>query len=169
MHMPTFPSAGPGSGALDPALRVLLRIGLIGFLGGFAALGSMWAFGSMPDDAAQWKLCISLMRAVFYSCVFAGVVVIAVSGGVLWWRQRRALHAARWFRIMMPLVVLAIPAFHVLGRVTALRLYDAVDEHRLGDAAALWNTLGVTYVSAFLVLTALATIGWIKPRLGQSP
>jgi hypothetical protein len=154
----------------DPAeflLKFMRYLGMFGLVGGLGALAAMWAFGPRPETAEQWQVLIGAMRPVFYACFFAGVVILVIAGVISWWKHRQALHAARWFKAMMVMVFVAIPALHFTSRSIALRLYAALDEGRLEEAAALWNQLGWMFLIGFVVMLIIAGIGILKPRLGQ--
>ena len=92
MHAEVAPST------VDRALRALRSLGLIGLLGGLAALSALWAFGPRPDTIDGWRMLVSAMRAIFYPCVFAGILILVPVGLTLWWRRRFALRGQRWFR-----------------------------------------------------------------------
>ena len=153
--------------AADLSLRIVRFVGLVGFLGGLASLASLWAFGPRPVDEAQWRMLIHAMRSVFYPCVFFGIVLLVFSGTAIWWTRRQPLHGQRWFKLMMVLIVIAVPALHLSARFTMLKLLNMVEESRLEDANALWNRLGMLYVTAVVVFLVVSSIGIIKPRMGQ--
>lgn len=153
--------------ALLRLLRLGRALGLIGLLGGLASLASMWMFGPRPDDLAQWRLLVGLMRAVFYPCVFAGIVVLVAVGLSLWWRRRRELRGRRWFHVFAIGLFIAIPALHLSSRYAALSLYRAVDANDLAAATQRWDRLGLLFSVGFLVMLALSALVTIKPRLGQ--
>lgn len=152
----------------ESLLKISRFLGMLGFLGGLAALGSMWAFGSPPRTQPQWELFIGLMRPVFFSCVFMGIVILAFAGTMSWWRHRRKLHRSRWFRVMIVLLLIAVPTLHLSARSIAMQLYAAVDANHLDDAARLWNQLGKYFAIGFIVMLAISAIGILKPTLGQS-
>jgi hypothetical protein len=153
--------------AADILLRLVRFVGLIGFLGGLAALAALWAFGPRPATADQWHMLIHAMRSVFYPCVFLGIVLLVISGIAIWWRRRAALHGLRWFRVMMVIIVLAVPALHLSARFTMLKLDAMVKHAQLQEAAALWNRLGLLYVTATAVFMVVSIIVMLKPGFGQ--
>jgi hypothetical protein len=152
---------------LDSVLKMLRYIGLLGFLGGLAALSAMWAFGPVPETVEQWRLAIGYMRPIFYACFFAGVVILVIAGGLSWWRHRREFHGQWWFRLMIGLLIIAVPTLHLWARSVAMRLYAAVDEAQLDAATMHWNHLGRLYVIGFFVMLLIAGIGIFKPHLGS--
>ena len=93
--------------ALDRTLRLLRALGLAGVLGGLGALSAMWAFSASPATNDEWRLLVGAMRAVFYACVFTGVLILIPVGSILWWRRRAGLRGQRWFRALM--LVLLVP------------------------------------------------------------
>jgi hypothetical protein len=86
---------------------------------------------------------------------------------VLWWRRRAALRGRRWVRLMIALLVPAIPALHISARLTSNALRAAVDAGDVARAATLWDRLGWLFLAGFVVMLAAAFIATAKPRLGQ--
>ena len=153
----------------DAALKVFRYLGMLGFLGGLAALSAIWAFGPAPKNIDQWRVLIGAARAVFYACMFSGIIILVIAGSLSWWRRRRELHPARWFRFMIILLIIAIPTLHLSARSVALKLYAAIDAGDLIQTARLWNKLGLLYFIALLALITIAALGILKPRLGSAP
>jgi hypothetical protein len=158
----------PPRAPVDAALRFLRYFGLIGFLGGLAALSAMWAFGPVPQTLDQWHMMIAHVKAIFFACSFSGIVLLVIVGSISWWRMRRTLHASRWFRVMMGMLLITIPASHISARWMAEKMYEKIDAGQLEQAADLWRRLGWAYVLSLTALLAIAAIGIAKPRLGQS-
>jgi hypothetical protein len=156
-----------GHSTADSVLKMLRYLGMLGFLGGLAAMSAMWAFGPRPASINEWTVLIGAMRPIFYACFFSGIVVLALAGGISWWKHRVQLHGARWFKVMMLMVVIAIPALHLSARYAARSLYAAIDSGELHRALELWDRLGRLYVVGFIVMLAIAAIGVFKPRFGQ--
>jgi hypothetical protein len=165
-HQP-FSHLSPGEQRIEALLKLGRYLGMLGLLGGLAALSAMWAFGPVPETIAGWQLLIGLMRPVFYTCFFAGVIVLVFVGSLSWWRHRHHLHGRRWFRVMMLALLVAIPALHLTARAAARDLYAAIDAGDLSSSAELWDRLGLLYLLGFLVLLVISAIGVFKPRLGE--
>jgi hypothetical protein len=161
------PEVSPDVSAIDRLLRALRSLGLIGVLGGLAALGALWAFGPQPDTIDGWRVLVSAMRAIFYPCVFTGILILVPVGLTLWWRRRAALRGQRWFRVMAVILSISIPALHISARLTSHALRTAVDAGDGVRANVLWNRLGWLFASAFVVLLIAAWIAVTKPRMGQ--
>jgi hypothetical protein len=157
----------PDVSPIDRLLRMLRSLGLIGLLGGLAALTALWAFGPRPDTPAGWRMLVSGMRAIFYPCGFAGILILVPVGFTLWWRRRNTLRGQRWFRVMAAILVIAIPALHISARVTSLALRTAIDAGDVIGANVLWNRLGWLFASALVVMLVAAWIAVTRPRLGQ--
>jgi len=149
------------------ALLLGKNLGLLGFLGGMAAIASMRWFGPAPADAAQWKLLIGLMRAVFFPCVFAGVIVVVLCGVLLFARLWRQFLAMRWFRVKLVVLLVALPALHLWSRTRVREWYALVDANRLDEALAAWHDVGLRFTVALAVLLPVAALAKVKPRLGQ--
>lgn len=152
---------------LDTVLRGMRFVGLVCFLGGLAALSALWAFSHTPQTLEQWHTTIAHIKAIFFSCAFTGIVILVVSGSLSWWRHRRRLHRARWFRLMMAMLVVAIPGSHLWARLTAEKLYEAVEDGRLNQASALWDQLGAAYIVSTAVMFVIAMIAIVRPSLGK--
>ena len=165
--MPEASAESDAHNSLDHTLRLLRALGLAGVLGGLGALSAMWAFTTVPDDAGQWRILVDAMRAVFYACVFSGILILIPVGGILWWRRRAALHGQRWFRALMLMLLVTIPGLHISARLTSIALRHAVEAGESARAATLWNRLGWLFVCAFVVLLIAAWIATARPRLGQ--
>jgi cytochrome bd-type quinol oxidase subunit 2 len=157
----------PNADALDVVLRLLRIVGLIGFLGGLAALSAMWAFTPTPQSLEQWHTKIAEVKAIFFACSFTGIIILVVVGSISWWRHRRRLKQQRWFRTMIGMLVIAVPGSHIWARSTAERLYEAVEAGRMDQAADLWQQLGMAYVLSLTIMLVIASIGIIRPRMGQ--
>jgi hypothetical protein len=152
---------------VDHWLRLLRALGLAGVLGGLGALSAMWAFTHVPANQSEWHVLVSAMRAVFYSCVFAGILILVPVGTMLWWRRRAALRGQRWFHLLMVVLILTIPAIHISARLTSIALRHAVNEGDLVRTAMLWDRLGVLFLAGFIVLLIASWIATARPRLGQ--
>jgi hypothetical protein len=151
----------------DRVLRLLRALGLIGFLGGLAALSAMWAFGPLPQNLEQWHLLIGHVRAVFFTCAFTGILILVITGITSWLRHRRRLHGSRWFRLMLVLLLIVVPASHISARLTARKLYATIEAGRMDEAERIWHTLGLTYTGSLAALLIIAAIAYLRPRLGQ--
>lgn len=151
----------------DALLKLGRYVGLLGFLGGLAALAAMWMLGPQPHGSEQWEMLMELTRAVFMRCMFMGILLLAISGGASWWKYRQRFRGRRWFRIMMIALVIAIPAMHLWARSLMLHLREALRDDDLAGAAELWSRMGVAYTISFVVILAIAALGIMKPRLGE--
>src|SRR5262245_27213275 len=154
---------------IDPILRAFRLLGLIGFLGGLAALSALWAFGPTPASIEQWHIKIAEIKAIFFACSFLGIVILIIVGSISWWRHRRVLNRQRWFRLMIGMLLMAIPASHLWARTTAETLYEVVEAGRMDEAAVLWRQLGTAYTVSLAVMLLIVCIATVKPRLGQGP
>jgi hypothetical protein len=158
---------GAADSRLDRLLAVTRFAGLIGFLGGLAALAALTWFGPQPQSVEQWRIMIPVVRAIFYPCTFGGIVILLIVGGTIWWRRRRALNPQPWFRLMMALIVVAVPILHIWARWSMLKMVDAVEAGELDRAAMLWTRLSWAFLMALVAFLGIATIGILKPRMGR--
>jgi hypothetical protein len=152
---------------IDRALRLLRALGLIGLLGGLASLVALWAFGPAPVTVREWQILQTAMRAIFYPCFFAGVLVLVPVGLMLWWRRRSRLRGRRWFRVMAIILIVCIPVLHISARLTSHEWQQAIDAGDLEQAALLWNRLGWLFLVGLIVLLIAAWIAIAKPKMGQ--
>ncbi len=156
-----------GFSRLDQWLRLLRALGLAGVLGGLGALCAMWGLGAQPANLGEWHVLITAMRAVFYSCVFAGIGILVPVGSMLWWRRRAALRGQGWFRALMIILLLTIPGLHIGARLTSIALRRAVEAGDVARAAELWNRLGWLFLIAFIVFLCAAWIATARPGFGD--
>jgi hypothetical protein len=157
----------PHDSTLDRWLVFLRVLGLSGVLGGLAALVAFMQVSETRNDQAHWHTMVDAMRAIFYSTVFAGILILVPVGAILWRRHRASLHGRRWFRLMMAVLVVAIPALHISARLTSHALTSAVEAADFARAEALWSRLDSLFIAAFIVFAGVTLVAQIKPRLGQ--
>jgi hypothetical protein len=164
--MPTPFSYGINRGEI--ALRIARFIGLVGFLGGAAALTAFTWLGPRPVNREQWEMLIHAMRAIFFPCMFGGIVVLIIVGGIMWWRRRFALNRQVWFRVMMGLIIVFVPALHLFARSSMLTMRAAVEMNDLHRASIMWERLAWAYLLATIVFVIVAAIGIAKPGSTQN-
>ena len=148
------------------ALRIARFIGLVGFLGGAASLAAFMWLGPRPQSVEQWHMLIHAMRSIFYPCMFGGIAILVIVGGTMWWRRRQMLNPQRWFRLMMVLIGIFVPALHLWARSSMLIMDAAVDKGDLDRADQMWDRLAWAYLIAVVVFTVVSAIGIVKPRFG---
>ncbi|HEX5690427.1 MAG TPA: hypothetical protein VFX76_10520 [Roseiflexaceae bacterium] len=157
-----------GNSRIDQTLRVLRWIGMAGVLGGLVILIGYAFVDEKPADLLRWRDMVGTMRTIFYSTVFAGILILVPVGAILWWRKRAALRGQRWFRLMMVILLITIPALHISARLTSHALQAAVEASEFERAWMLWSRLTWLFVGAFIVFMVATAIAQAKPRLGQS-
>jgi len=79
----------------------------------------------------------------------------------------QAIARVRWFKLMMIMLAIAVPGFHLWARTTMLKLDASVRASQLDLAQASWHELGQAYAIALVVMLVITAIGIIRPRLGQ--
>jgi hypothetical protein len=162
------PASAMKNSRLDQALRLLRALGLAGVLGGLGALSAMWAFSEAPANFSDWRVLVSAMRAVFYACVFTGILILVPVGCALWWRRRAALRGQRWFRALMLILLLTIPGLHISARLTSTALRKSVEAGEAAESARLWDRLGWLFFIALIVFLIASWIATARPVMGQN-
>jgi hypothetical protein len=150
---------------------VLIQIkvlGLVGFLGGLGSLAALGLLGDDPTDRAGWVQLRDTMRAIFWPCVFSGLIVTILAGVALWLRHPREFLRMRWFRLKALLLAVVLPSLHILSRGRVTEFYAAIDEGRLDTLSALRDRVTTAFAGALLIMLLIAAIGRIKPRLGEA-
>jgi hypothetical protein len=160
--------SSPPVTAVDRGLRIARFVGLMGFLGGAAALSGLTWLGPAPRSQEQWALLIHAMRAIFYPCMFSGIVILIVVGAAMWWRGRWSLNRQPWFRAMMAMIVIFVPTLHLFARSSMLAMRAAVNASDLERAAVMWDRLAWAFLLATVVFTIVAAIGIAKPGAHRS-
>ncbi|MBT8485942.1 MAG: hypothetical protein KJO43_10205 [Phycisphaerae bacterium] len=155
-----------GRGA-RPVLLLLKFAGLCGLLGGLAALSALGWIGPEPDTLEGWKILRSVVRSVFWPCVFTGVVVTVLAGIALWIRHPRVFLRTRWFRLKAGGLVVALPALHFFARGRVEAWYAAIEAGDLAGAASGWRAVTIAFTVALVTLAVIAAVGRTKPRLGE--
>ena len=152
---------------VDQWLTFLRLLGMAGVMGGLGALIAFMIVSEVPRDQPTWQAMVTAMRAVFYSTVFAGILILVPVGAILWRRHRASLRGRRWFCAMMVLLVITIPALHISARLTSHALQHAVETMEFDRAWTLWSRLTNLFIAAFFVFLFVTLIAQMKPRLGQ--
>ncbi len=163
---------GPGrkrGRGLRPWLIQLKLAGLGLFFGGDAALVAIGSIGPRPTDAATWDFLREVMRAVFWPCVFGGLVVTIVAGIALFSHHPGVFARTRWFRLKFVLLLVCVPALHLAARGRVTALYAAIDAGDLTALPPLQDQVTTAFAVAFVVMAGIAVIGKFKPRLGERP
>jgi hypothetical protein len=148
---------------IRPVLLALKHLGLTAFLGGLAALCALGLVGPRPTDAAGWAMLRDVTRAIFWPCVFAGVVTSVLTGIALWALQPRAFLRQRWFRVKAALLVVLLPALHLTARGRVTAFYDAVERADLDAIPALHRHVTWCFAAALVLMLAVAWIGRARP------
>ena len=116
-----------------------------------------------------WRLLRGMMRAIFWPCVFGGVLVTITARICLWMRHPVVFSRQRWFRLKVALLAVCIPSLHLMARGRVQAFSDAIDDDNLEVLADLWRGVTQAWIIAFVVLLLVAMVGRVKPRLGQNP
>jgi hypothetical protein len=139
------------------------------FLGGLAALTALGLFGPEPATADGWRVLRGLVRVVAMSCLLPGFVVASLFGAALFFRHPTVFLRLRWFRLKVVLLAALTPTMHFSCRGQAIRLGDAIEAGRLGQASEHWSSLTALLATALAGFLAISAIGRLKPRLGERP
>ena len=149
---------------LRPWLILAKFIGLVGFLGGLAALSAFGLLGPVPEDQAGWVLLRVAVRSIFWPCVFGGLMMTIAAGIVLWLQMPRHFLRMRWFRLKVLLLAVMLPTLHLVARGTVLRMYQAIDVGRMEDAGTLWDRVTFVFLAGLVCMLIVVAIGRTKPR-----
>lgn len=152
-----------------PWLLLLKYLGLVGFLGGLAALAAMGWLVPEPDSMVGWTTLRAAVRAVFFPCLFAGLVVTIVAGLALYLQHPRIFAAQRWFRLKVVLLAVSIPVLHFWTRGRMLDVDAALAAEDLPAIADAWRRVSIAFAVGFFAMLPIGAIGRIKPRLGEAP
>lgn len=154
------------SARLRSALLAAKLIGLTAFLGSLMALTALGILGPRPTSIEGWTVLRDAMRAIFWPCLFGGLVLTVLAGLGLWLRARKVFLRQRWFQLKLVAFVLVVPILHIRARGRVQEFYAAIDEGRLDALDALWTSVTWGYAIALIVMLGLAAVGRAKPRLG---
>jgi len=152
---------------IRPWLILVKFLGLVGFFGGLGALAALGLRCPAPDDQAGWLLLRAAMRAIFWPCVFGGLMVTVGAGIALWLQHPRVFLRMRWFRLKALLLLILLPLLHLRSRRGVQGFYDAIEAGRLEELPERWGGVTRGFLVAFVVMFVVAMIGRYKPRLGQ--
>jgi hypothetical protein len=154
---------------LRNVLRQVKLLGLIGFLGGLIASGSIGLLiHPRPQTIDQWQVLHHALRCVFWVCIFSGLVLVLLSGIGLWLIQRRTVNRQRWFRLKMLLLLVCIPTSHLWARGRTISLYEAMDAGDLASLPHRLDEMTTAYLVSAAVFFGIAMLGRVKPRLEWS-
>jgi hypothetical protein len=147
----------------------MLKIfGLVGFMGGLAALAAYGHFGPVPETIEGWIALRATMRSIFFPCVFAGLIVVVIAGVALWLQMPRTFLRMRWFRVKAVLLAVFIPLCHFWARGQVMTLYAGIDAGDLNGLAEQWRGIARAYLATLIIMMGIAVIGRVKPRFGQT-
>ena len=153
---------------IRPWLLMAKIIGVICFVGGLAAVTGLAWGSSVPADRPGWKALVDGAYWILVPGTFGGGILAILAGLWLWLQMPRGFLRMRWFQVKIILAAVLIPAFHLWGRSTALKLREALDKPaRLDEVPSLWDRLAIIFLLAFLAMLLIVWLGRIKPRLGQ--
>jgi hypothetical protein len=153
---------------IRPWLLTAKIIGIICFVGGLGALAAL-AWGSpFPPDRGTWKFLVESAHWILVPGTIGGGILAILAGLGLWLQMPRGFLRMRWFQVKIILAAILIPAFHLWGRSTALKLHEALDKPaRIDEVPPLWDWMAIIFLLAFLAMLSVVWLGRIKPRLGQ--
>lgn len=153
---------------IRPWLLTWKIIGVICFVGGLGALAAL-AWGSpQPQDREEWRFLVECAHWILEPGTIGGGILAILAGVGLWLQMPRGFLRMRWFQVKIVLAAVLIPAFHLWGRFTALKLREALDKPaRIDEVPPLWDRLAIVFLLAFLAMLLIVWVGRIKPRLGQ--
>ncbi|HSW46592.1 MAG TPA: hypothetical protein VLM89_13590, partial [Phycisphaerae bacterium] len=152
-----------------PYFLVFKLVCVAGFLGGLMALLAVTAGRPVPVSQAQWQERADLISRVFRWVIIPGVTGAEIAGVILLVSIWRALIRMRWFVVKIILVLVCMPAFHLILSTRSERLQAIVAAGTdLPAAAEIHSQMLAGSATALVVGLVLLILGRIKPRLGQS-
>lgn len=155
-----------GGSRLRTGLLFLKNIGVVAALGGLAALAAIGRFGPVPEDPEGWVLLRGVMRAVFLPCVLGGLLLTVGAGIGLFLRSPRRLLRARWFRVKVVALAIALPSLHLWARGRVIAFYAAIEVGELEGLEARLAGVTQAYLVALAFLLTAAVFARVKPALG---
>jgi len=155
-----------GSWGTRRLLLFVKYLGLIGALGGLGALSALVVFAPEPQSIEEWVVLRAAMRAIFWPCVFGGLMTTIAAGLILLFRQPRVFFPLRWFRVKVVALLVVVPSLHVSARSRVHRLDEAIAAERLEELSLRWAETGRVLLFAFVAMIIVAAIARFKPRFG---
>jgi len=152
---------------LRPWLITVKIVGLIGFMGGLAALAALILLGPEGQTIPQWLMLKTVVRMVFYPCVFGGLFLTVIAGLALWLQLPLIFLRMRWFKLKLIWLLFFIPGSHLYARWQMLQWHDAIDAGRLEDISRHYQQVGYVFAVSLVVFFVPMVLGRIKPRLKQ--
>lgn len=164
----TPPQRRRGRG-IRPWLLTVKLFGVILFVGGLAASAGLMYGAPAAADLRERRLLAECVHWILIPGTIGGGILAIAAGMSLWLQMPRTFLRMRWFRLKLLLLVVLVPTFHLLGRLTAMKLYTVLDEPGggLSEAGALWDRLAAVFSAALLSMLLIVWVGRVKPRLGQ--
>lgn len=162
---PTRRVAGRG---IRPWLIAPKLLGVAVFLGGLIALACYCLLIEAPvEDPAAWIIIRRSIAAIFWPCVFGGLVLTVLAGAALLMQMPRIFWRQRWFRVKVIALIVIIPACHLWARSHMLAFDAALADGRLDSLPDHLRMLGVIFAITAVLFFAVTVIGRIKPRFSQ--
>ncbi len=157
----------PGRG-LRPCLIVLKLLCVAAFLGGLMTLLATTTMEPQPLSHADWSRRAEHIGRIYRWVIVPGVTGAEIVGVLLFASIWRVMLRMRWFVVKATLIVVFMPALHLLTRhqLSGLRLSAAADAGTPQPAelqAAIWAGAGFALALGIVLLI----LGRVKPRLGQ--
>ena len=132
-------------------------------LGGFVAAGALIL--AIPRQSLEdWRRLHDVISPLFTLVIVPASFATVAFSVLLFWPRRRALLRQRWMQVKLALLVLTLPALHLLARgtFTAMRR-EVADGSPEGPTGLLEFFLLLDAVSIAVVLAAM-WLGRAKPR-----
>jgi len=143
-----------------PLVPKLVSISLL--LGSFASVEVLLRV--LPRDTPEdWRRLVDAVGALFVTVIVPGSFLVVVFSLLLFWPQRRTFLRQRWAQVKVGLLVLTLPALHLLARGVFTGLRADVGAERLGEASASLGTFRLLVELTILVLLAAIWIARTKP------
>ncbi len=150
----------PRSGPPWPLVPKLVSISLL--LGSFVSVEVLLRV--LPHESPEdWQRLVDAVGALFVTVIVPGSFLAVVFSLLLFWPQRRTFLHQRWAQIKIALLVLTLPALHLLARDVFTGIRADVEAARFVEAGEGLDTFRLLVEVTIAVLLVVVWIARMKP------
>ena len=123
------------------------------------------------EDRADWQSLVDQVGVLFAFLIVPGSFLTVLFSLLLFWPQRRTFLKQRWAQVKLVLLVVALPALHLLARSTFTGIRREVENPNGSPEGptGMMEFFTVLVVVTIVVLLVALWLARFKPRLGQRP